>query len=87
MCEENSQIYGVHIPRKCIECRHFQSCTSPLKTRPYFFSSHPRQGEITHSPRQHYFENLFSPTAERDGGNYDLLYGNSIKKYKDDLED
>ena len=29
-----------------------------------FLSSHPRQREITHSPRQHFFENLFLPTAE-----------------------
>ena len=46
----------------------------------------PRQKEITHSPRQHSFENLFRPTAERGGGNYDLLYKNSVRKYEDDLE-
>ena len=32
-----------------------------------------------------FFENLF-PQDERDGGNYDLLYQNSIRKYEDDLE-
>ena len=36
--------------------------------------------------RQHSFENLFSPTAEIDGGNYDLLYQNSVRKSEDDLE-
>ena len=34
MCGENFQIYGVHIPRKCIDSRHFYSCCSPLKTLP-----------------------------------------------------
>ena len=42
--------------------------------------------EITPPPRQHFLENLFSSTAERDGRNYDLLYQNSIRKYEDDLE-
>ena len=32
------------------------------------------------------FENLFPPTAEWGGENYDLLYQNSIRKYEDDLE-
>ena len=86
MCRENFQIYGVHILRKCIDSRHFYSCPSPLKTRPKFMSSHPRQKEIAHSPRQHSFENLFPPTAERGGGSYDLLYENSVRKYEDDLE-
>ena len=56
------------------------------KLAPKFLSSGPRQKEITHSPRQHSFENLFSPTVERGGGNYDLLYQNSVRRYKDDLE-
>ena len=47
--------------------------------------SHPRQKEITHSPRQHFFGNPFSPTVERGGENYDLLYQNRIRKYKDEL--
>ena len=50
------------------------------------FLSRPRQKGITHSPRQHSFENLFPPTAERGGRNYDLLYQDSIKQYEDDLE-
>ena len=41
-----------------------------------FLSSHPRQKEITHSPRQHSFENLFPQTAESGGGNYDFIYQN-----------
>ena len=48
---------------------------------PKFLSSRPRQKEITHSPRQHSFENLFPPTAEWGGGKYDLLYQNSVRKY------
>ena len=51
-----------------------------------FLLSHPRQKEIPHSPRQHSFENLFPSTAERSGGNYELFYQDSIRKYDDDLE-
>ena len=56
-----------------------------LKLAPKFLSSHPRQKEFTYSPRQHFFESLFPPAAERDGGNYNLFYQNSIRKYEDDL--
>ena len=31
-------------------------------------------------------ETLFSPTAERGGENYHLLYQNSIRNYENDLE-
>ena len=49
-----------------------------------FLLSRPRQKEITHSPRQHFFKNLFPPKAERklERGNYDLLYQNSVKNMK-----
>ena len=57
------------------------------KLAPKFLSSRSRPKDITHFPRQHSFENLFPPTSERGGGNYDLLYQNSIRKYEDDLED
>ena len=60
--------------------------TTHSKLTPKFLSSHPGQKKITHCPWQHSFENLFLPTAERDGGNYDLLYKNSVTKYEDDLE-
>ena len=43
-----------------------------------------RQKKITHSPRQYFFKNLFPPTEERGGGNYDLLYQKLIRKYEDD---
>ena len=33
MCGKKFSIYGVHIPRKCIESMHFHSCpSSPPKT-------------------------------------------------------
>ena len=91
MCGKNCQIYGLHIRRKCIESRHFYSCPPPpppphSKLFPKFLSSHPRQREITHSPRQHFFENLFPPTTGRGRVNQDLLYQNLIRKYEDDLE-
>ena len=56
------------------------------KLTPKFLSSCPRQKEITHSPRQHSFENLFPLKAERGRGNYDLLYQNSVRKDEDDWE-
>ena len=56
------------------------------KLAPRFLSSPRRQKEITYSPRQHFFEHLFPSTAERGGGNYDLLYQHSVRKYEDDLE-
>ena len=52
----------------------FTHASAHSKLAPKFFSSHPWQKEITHSPRQHSFENLFPPTGETGGGNYDLLY-------------
>ena len=47
---------------------------------------------FTHAPVPHskhqaeFCENLFPPVGERGGKNYDLLYQNSIRRYKDDLE-
>ena len=60
--------------------------TPQRKLAPKFLSSRPRQKEITHSPRQYSFENLFPPTEERDLGNYHLLYQNSVRKNEDVLE-
>ena len=75
MCGENFQIYGAHIPRKCIDSRHFYSCPPPTQNSPLnFLSSRPKEKSVP-------------PTAEMGGRNYDLLYQNSVRKYKDDLED
>ena len=69
MCGEIFSIYGIHIPRKCIESMHFYSCFNPpLKT----------SGRI--------FLKICFAQDKSDGGNYDLLYQNSIGKYEDDLE-
>ena len=59
-------------------------------------------GIFTHAPVNHsklqaeFFENLFTPTAERGGAerggaerggeSYALLYRNSIRKYEDELK-
>ena len=72
---ENASIRGI-----------FTHAPHHSKLAPMFLSSHPRQKEINHSPKQHSFKNLFPPTVERDIGNYDLLYQNSVRKYEDDLE-
>ena len=82
MCRKNFQIYGVHILENALIPGIFTHALPHSKLSPKFLSSCPRQKEITHSPRQHSFENLFPPTAERGGGNYDLLYQNSVRKYE-----
>ena len=56
------------------------------KHAPKFLTLRPTQKESTHSPRQHSFKNLFPLTAERCGGNYNLLYLKLIRKYENDLE-
>ena len=56
------------------------------KLAPKFLSLRPREKEIVHSPRQYSFKNLFPPTAERGGENYDLLYKYSVRKDEGDLE-
>ena len=86
MCGKIFQIYGVHIPRKCIDSRHFYSCSSPLKTRPQVLVITPEAEGNYSFPKQHSFENLFPPAAKRGGGNYDLLYQNSVRKHEDNLE-
>ena len=52
------------------------------KLAPKFLPSRPRQKKITHFPRQQSFENLFPLTIESGGGNYDLLYQNSVRNMK-----
>ena len=86
MCGKHFQVYDVHIPRKCSESRHFYSCLpNHSKLSPKFLLSHPRQIEVTF-PKQNFFEDRFHLAAERGGGNYDLLYHNSISKFEDDSE-
>ena len=63
----------------------FTHAPSHSKLAPEFLSSRPRQTEITHSSRQHSFENLFPPTAGR-GGSYYWLYQNLVRIYEDVLE-
>ena len=63
-------IYGVHIPRKCIESKHFYSSLNPsVKT-----------------PSGIFWKFVSFPQDEKGGGNYDLLCQNSIGKCEDDLE-
>ena len=56
---KNFQIYGVHIPRKCIDWRHFYSCPPHSKLALKYLSSRHRQKEMSRFPRQHSFENRF----------------------------
>ena len=88
MCGKNFQIYGVTFLENALIRGIFIDVSPDSKLSPKFLSSPPRQKEITYFPRQHSFENLFPPTAEKGGGNgnYDLFYQNSVRKYEDDLE-
>ena len=74
-----------YIPQ-CIDLRYFYSCPSPLKTCPQVLVITPYAEENYSTHRQRSFKNLFSLTAGRGIGNYDLLYQNSVRKCEDDLE-
>ena len=87
LCKKSFQVYGVLIPRKCIDMRHFYSCPSPLKTRPQVLAITPYAGENYSLPQVVFFRKSVPPqTAERGGGNYDLFCQNSVRKYENDLE-
>ena len=55
------------------------------KLAPKFLSSRPRQGNYLF-PQGAFFRKSVSPNNRKGGGNYDLLYQNSVRKYEDDLE-
>ena len=59
MCENVFQIYSVHIPGKCIKCKHFYSYPLPLKTSPKFLSSHLGRGKLLIPLGSVFCENLF----------------------------
>ena len=62
---------------------------APLPTQnslPSFCHHTLGRGKSLIPPGTIFFENLFPPAVERSGGNYNLLYQNSIKKYSVDLE-
>ena len=67
MCGKNFKICGVHIPRKCIESRHFHSCYPPslLKLGPKFFSHTLGRGELGIPPGSIFSKNLFHQTTLR----------------------
>ena len=79
MCGKNFQIYRVHIPRKCIESRHFCSRPSPLKTRLQVLVILPSAEEYYSFPLAAFFQKSVFPVADTGGGNYDLLHQNSIR--------
>ena len=65
MCGKSFQIYGVHIPRKCLDSRHFYPCSSPLKTRPQVLVITPWAEENYSFPHAAFFQKSVSSTAER----------------------
>ena len=86
MCGKNVQIYKFTFLENALVRDIFTHASPHSILASKFLLSRPRQTEIIHSPRQHSFENLFPQTAKRGGGNYNLLYQNSVRKYEDDLE-
>ena len=67
---------------KCASHPNFYPCSpAPVKTLPQVLIITPtrQREEINHSPREDFFENLFPPTIERGGGNYDSTRKYSIK--------
>ena len=67
MVRENVQFYGVYsfsLENALNLGTSTHAFPSHLKLFPKLLSSHNRQAEITHSPRQQFFENLFLPTTE-----------------------
>ena len=86
MCGKNVQIYKFTFLENALVRDIFTHASPHSILASKFLLSRPRQTEIIHSPRQHSFENLFPQTAKRGGGNYNLLYQNSIRKYEDDLQ-
>ena len=67
MHEKKFEIYGVQIPGKFVESKHFHSCHSRFhsKLAPKFLSLHPRQREIAHSSKQRFLKKLFPQEAEK----------------------
>ena len=83
MCGKNFQIYGAHIPRKCIDLRDFYSCLSHSKLARKFLSPHPRLKKNTQSPKAGFFQKSVSHNCRKEWRNYGLLFS---QKYEDDLE-
>ena len=85
MRRENFQIDGVHILRKCSNLGIFTHMPPNSKIALKLLSLHPKQKEVTHSPRQCYSKNLIRSTTERGRENCDLLYQKLVRKYEDNL--
>ena len=59
----------------------------PTQNSPPSFCHHPlARRKLLIPPGSAHSKICSPPTAEKDGGNYDLLYQNSVRKYEDDLE-
>ena len=65
MCVKIFQIYGVHIPRKCINSRYFYSCSSPLKTRPQVLAITPKAEGNCSLPQAAFFRKSVSPNSRK----------------------
>ena len=85
MCGKNIQFMELTFLQNALIRGIFTHASPHSKLSPKLLSSRPTQKEITYSPRQYSFENVFPQQQERGGRNY-LLYQNSVRKYEDDLE-
>ena len=65
MYGKNFQIYGVHIPAKCIDSRNFYSCPSPLRTLPQVHVITPyAEGNYSFSQTT-FFRKSFPPNSRK----------------------
>ena len=63
MVGKNFRIYGVQIPRKCIESGHIYLCSPSNQS--CLPSSPPKKRKITHSPEALLFRKSVSPTSTK----------------------
>ena len=71
---KNFQIYGAHIPRKCIKYSYFYPCPQPQSKLflKFLSSSHQAEGNYSFTPGR-IFQESFLASVERVVENYELL--------------
>ena len=82
MCGEHFEFMKLKFLQNALIRGIFTHTPPHSKLTPNFLSSSPRQKDITHSPRQHCFKNLFPGTAERGKENWFYLLKFSQKIWK-----
>ena len=87
MCGKIFQIYGNHIPGKCIDLRHFYLCPSPFKSYHHVLIITPQaEGKIL-IPSGRILSIICFPQQQK--GEEEIMicfYQNSVRQYEGDLE-